>query len=88
MQATIGGVQLYVMTYSWSSKGVAYVGLSCGMTLVHKDPYISWLEDEYGHVQEKESPRPTVAYMLYEFLPLVDEHNTARQNSLALKNVG
>jgi hypothetical protein len=37
------------------------------------------------HVQEKELPRPTVAHMLYEFLPLIDEHNKSRQNALALE---
>ena len=42
-------------------------------------------EDDFGNVQEKELPRPTVAHMLYEFLPLIDEHNKARQNALALE---
>ena len=27
----------------------------------------------------------TVAHMLYEFLPLIDEHNKARQNALAVE---
>jgi hypothetical protein len=35
--------------------------------------------------QEKELPHPTVAHMLYGFLPLIDENNKARQNSLALE---
>ena len=30
-------------------------------------------------------PRPTVAHMLYEFLPLIDEHNEACQSALALE---
>ena len=85
MQANIGGVDLYVMAYAWSSKGVAYMVSSCGKTVMHTDPYISRFEDEYGNVQEKELPRPTVAHMLYEFLPLIDEHNKARQNALALE---
>ena len=38
-----------------------------------------------GNVQEKELPRPTVAHMLYDFLPLIDEHNKACQNELALE---
>jgi hypothetical protein len=32
---------------------------------------------EFGHVQEKELPQPTVAHMLYEFSPLINEHNKA-----------
>jgi hypothetical protein len=50
----------------------------------NKKAYISRFEDEYGNVQQKELARPTIAHMLYEFLPLIDEHNKARQNSLAL----
>lgn len=85
MQANIGGVELYVMAYAWSSKGVAYMVSSCGKTVRHEQSYISRFEDEYGNVQEKELPRPAQAHMLYEFLPLIDEHNKARQNSLALE---
>ena len=58
---------------------------SCGKTVMHKDAYISRFEDEYGNVQQKELPRPTVAHMLYKFLPLINECNKAQQNSLALK---
>ena len=85
MKATIGGVDLYVMAYAWSSKGVAYMVSSCGKTVMHEKPYVSKFEDEYGNVQTKELARPTIAHMLYEFLPLIDEHNKARQNLLALE---
>ena len=85
MQAVIGGVDLYIMAYARSSKGVASMVSSCGKTVMHVDPYIFRFEDEYGNVQEKELPHPTVAHMLYEFLPLIDEHNKARQNALALE---
>jgi hypothetical protein len=30
-------------------------------------------------------PRPAQAHMVYELLPLIDEHNKAGQNSLALE---
>jgi hypothetical protein len=56
----------------WSSKGVAQA-------------YLSRYEDEYGIVQQKELPRPAVAHFLYDFLPLIDEHNKARQSALALE---
>jgi hypothetical protein len=38
-------------------------------------------------VKYKEMLRPAIAHMLYEFLPLIDEHNKARQNVLALEKV-
>jgi hypothetical protein len=87
MSATIGGVDLYVMAYAWSSTGVAYMVSSCGKTVMHEQSYVSRYEDEYGNVQEKELPRPGVAHFLYEFLPLIDKHNipVARQSALALE---
>ena len=59
---------------------------SCGKTVMHKEPYVSHFEDQYRNVQEKHLPQPTIAHMLYKFLPLRDEHNKAWQNSIALKN--
>jgi hypothetical protein len=85
MQTTIADVEIFAMAYAWSQKGVAYMISSCGTTVMHEHPYLSRYEDDFGNVQEKELPRPTVAHMLYEFLPLIDEHNKARQNSLALE---
>jgi hypothetical protein len=73
------------MAYAWSSKGVAYMVSSCGKTVMHEQSYVSRYEDEYVNVQEKELSRPAVAYFLYEFLPLIDEHNKARQSALALE---
>jgi hypothetical protein len=52
---------------------------------MHEQAYLSRYEDEYGIVQQKELPRPAVAHFLYEFLPLIDEHNKARQSALALE---
>lgn len=85
MKATISGVELFVMAYAWSSRGVAYMVSTCGKTVMHRDAYMSRFEDEYGNVQEKELPRPAVAHFIYEFLPLIDEHNKARQSVLALE---
>jgi hypothetical protein len=85
MTAKIGGVDLYVMEYAWSSRGVAYMVSSCGKTVMHEQSYVSRYEDEFGIVQEKELQRPPVAHFLYEFLPLIDEHNKAHQSALALE---
>ena len=88
MQTTVADVEVFAMAYAWSQKGVAYIISSQGTTVMHEQPYLSCYEDDFGNVQEKELPRPTVAHMLYEFLPLIDEHIKACQNSLALKNAG
>ena len=72
------------MAYAWSQKGVAYMVSTSGTTVRHSTNYVSRFEDEYGNVVHKELPRPTVAHFLYEFLPLIDEHNKAMQIFLAL----
>jgi hypothetical protein len=85
MQTEIGGVQLYAIAYEWSARGVAYMVSSCRKTVAHEDAYVLRFEDEYGNVQKKELPVPTVAHSLYNFLPLIDEHNKAHQNALAIE---
>jgi hypothetical protein len=87
MQANVSGVELYVMAYVWSSKGMAYMVSSCGKTVRHEQSYLSCFDDEYGHVQEKELPQPSIAHILYVFLPLIAEHKEARQNALVLEKV-
>ena len=53
---------------------------------MQKDPYITCFEDEYGSIQTREQPCWTDAHMLYEFIPLISEHNETQQSVLALKN--
>lgn len=78
---------MYAMAYAWSQKGIAYMVSSCGKTVAHEELYISRFEDEFGQVNSKQLPRPAIAHFVYEFLPLIDEHNKARQNGLALEKV-
>ena len=85
MNANFIRVDVFVMAYAWSSKGVAYMVSSCGKTVTHKDAYVSIYEDEIGNVMEKELPQPTISHMLYEFLLLIDEHNKTCQNALTLE---
>mmetsp|Transcript_9413 Transcript_9413/g.20280 ORF Transcript_9413/g.20280 Transcript_9413/m.20280 type:complete len:903 (+) Transcript_9413:61-2769(+) len=56
-----------------------------GTTVQHETPYVSKFEDEFGHTNTKDLARPSIAHMMYEYLPLIDEHNKARQNVLALE---
>ena len=58
---------------------------TCGKTVRHEQNYYSSFEDAFGNVGTKELARPAIAHMLYEFLPLIDEHNKARQSALALE---
>ncbi|KAL7525905.1 hypothetical protein ACHAXR_002386, partial [Thalassiosira sp. AJA248-18] len=85
MTAKISGVDLYIMAYAWSNKGIAYIVSTCGTTVRHEKNYYASFEDAYGNRCTKELPRPAIAHMLYEFLPLIDEHNKARQSVLALE---
>ena len=87
MVAEIAKVKLFIMAYAWSNQGIRYLVSTCGKTVCHEKNYYSSFEDAYGNVQTKELARPAIAHMLYEFLPLIDEHNKARQSSLALEKV-
>lgn len=85
MKATISGVDLFLMAYGWSQKGIAYMVSTCGTTVRHTTDYQSKFPDGYGNTDSRSYPRPSIAHFLYEFLPLIDEHNKARQNILALE---
>ena len=69
MKANIGGVDIFVMAYAWSSKGVAYMVSSCGKTVMHKDAYVSRFDDEFGNVIEKELPDRLLHTFCLSFFP-------------------
>jgi hypothetical protein len=46
---------------------------------------MSAFEDDWGRIQYKMLDRPRIAHFLYEYLPLIDEHNKQRQNLLNLE---
>ena len=85
MKAVISGVEVFALMYAWSNNGIAYFISSCGKTIRHECMYKSSYEDMFGNVESKEHPRPAILHMVYDFLPLIDEHNKARQNILALE---
>ena len=47
--------------------------------------YRSKFEDDWGNVEVKELNRPKICHYLYEFLPLIDEHNKQRQSILSIE---
>ena len=77
--------EMYAMAYAWSQRGVAYFLSNCGTTDKHPEPYISSFEDEIGNVTNKPLDRPCIAHFIYDFLPLIDEHNKQRQSILGLE---
>jgi hypothetical protein len=74
-QATISGVPLNAMAYAWSQRGISYVLSTCGSTKPAEKMYMSYFEDDYGNVGSKEINRPELAHLLYDYLPLIDEHD-------------
>ena len=73
------------MAYAWSNKGISYMVSSSGKTVRHKTDYRSSFTDGFGKTNLKALPRPAIAHFLYAFLPLITEHNKARQSALALE---
>ena len=81
----IAGVDLFACAYAWSQSRVSYFISTTGNTLPSKDTYRTQFEDEFGCVSYKDIPRPVFADLLYDFLPLIDEHNKQHQNILNLE---
>jgi hypothetical protein len=80
MTSVIGGAKLLSLAYAWSQKGVSYFLSTCGSTHQSSVMYESNFEDEFGNVSSKFLPRPQISHFLYEYLPLIDEHNKQLQS--------
>jgi len=85
MRATIDGVDLPAIAYAWSQKGCSYFITMCGSTNKSAHVCESKFEDEWGNANFKEIPRPEILHFYYEYAPLIDEHNKARQAVLAME---
>jgi hypothetical protein len=85
MRTTIGGVKLFALAYAWSQKGVSYFLSTCGKTSPAATMYKTHFEDDFGCVQTRDINRPEIAHFLYDYLPLIDEHNNQRQSILNLE---
>ena len=81
----IAGVELFATIYAWSQQSASYFISTCGSTETSCAPYQSWFEDDFGGASSKELPRLEMAEFLYQYLPLIDEHNKQRQSELALE---
>jgi hypothetical protein len=85
MTTTIAGIEMLVLAYSWRQRGVPYFWLTCGNTAMSSVAYRSTFEDDFGNVDYKFLPRPQLAYFVFEYLPLIDNHNKQHQSILGLE---
>ncbi len=85
MSTEIAGVKMFALAYAWSQRGISYFLSTCGKTTPHPVKYQTHFEDAYGNTTFREIDRPHVAHFLYDYLPLIDEHNKQRQSLLALE---
>jgi hypothetical protein len=85
METVAAGVKIFAMAYAWSHWGVSYIVSTCGDMSTHKEKYMSAFEDDWGRIQYEMLEGPRIAHFLYEYLPLIDEHNKQRQNLLNLE---
>jgi hypothetical protein len=85
MTTELCDVPLIAIAYAWSNSSVAYFLSTVGDTCPAAKFYETKFEDEYGEKQEKQVPRPEICDFIYDFLPLIDNHNKARQHHLALE---
>jgi hypothetical protein len=73
------------MAYAWSQRGISYILSTFGSTRPAEKMYQSYFEDDYGNVGSKEISRPELVHLLYDYLPLIDEHNKQRRKNLGLE---
>jgi hypothetical protein len=85
MTAEISGIPIIAIAYAWSQKGVSYFVSTCGSTEPSVHKYESKFEDEWGNTQTRPINRPMICHFLYQYLPLIDEHNKQRQSLLCLE---
>ena len=87
MRSTIGGVELFAMAYAWSRNGVSYFLSTCGKTSRSATMYKTHFEDDFGNVQTRDINRPEIAHFLYDYLPLIDEHNLRTVTGRSAENL-
>jgi hypothetical protein len=71
----VSGINVMAIAYAWSQWGVTYILSTCGSTELSEKMYTSYFDDDFGNVACKEIPCPRIVHLLYDYLPLIDEHN-------------
>jgi hypothetical protein len=85
LRAKISAVQLLAIGYAWSQSSISYFISTCGSTFPATQSYTTHYEDEFGIIQTKQIPRPHLLEWVYDYLPIIDEHNKQRQSILNLE---
>ena len=85
MRTKMNDVDLRAIAYAWSQKGCSYFITTCGSTEPSQFMYEAKFEDEWGNTNFKQIPCPDIVHFYYEYAPLIDEHNKARQAVLAME---
>jgi Transposase IS4 len=85
MTTTISEVTIHAIAYAWSQKGVSYFVTTCGDTEPSTMKYESKFEDEWGNTMSRSIERPNICHFIFQYLPLIDEHNKQRQSLLQLE---
>ena len=84
-KTTISNVKIAAIGYAWSHSSVSYFVTTCGSTHPAVNSYETHYEDEFGVVQTRKIRRPRILEWVYDYLPLLDEHNKQRQSLLRLE---
>ena len=87
MTDTIVGVNGIAIAYAWRQKGVSYIVSTCRDTKPRKMKFQSNLEDKWGRPMTHAVNQPYICHFLYQYLPLIDEHNKQQQSLLQLEKM-
>jgi len=85
MITAISGVKVVAMAYAWSQIGISYILSKYGSTEPSDKLYMSYFEDDFRNVSSKEVSHLKLAHLIYDYLPLINEHNKQRQKILGLE---
>jgi hypothetical protein len=85
MIATISGVKVAAMAYAWSQRGISYILSTRGSIEPSDKLYMSYFEDDFGNVSSKDVSHLKLAHLIYDYLPLINEHNKQHQKILGLE---
>ena len=84
MRTVTSDVPIFAWAYAWSQRSISYFLSTIGNNNPSLHLYISQFEDEFGFVGWRNIPRPNFDDFIYDFLPLINEHNKQNQNILNL----
>ena len=88
MRTTISDVPIYACAYDWIQLSISYFLSTTGN--INPSNHLNWsqFKDEFVCVGWRYIPRPNSADFIYDFLPLIDEHNKQLQKFRPSRNYG